>query len=49
MRYVLTQIYYVVIYVGENSFFGDAFPLVQQRRFCINPNEGFMAQLNAFE
>jgi hypothetical protein len=23
--------------------------LVQQRRFCINPNEGFMAQLNAFE
>ncbi|XP_069687250.1 serine/threonine/tyrosine-interacting protein-like isoform X2 [Periplaneta americana] len=27
----------------------DAFALVQQRRFCINPNEGFMAQLTEFE
>ncbi|KAK7792264.1 hypothetical protein R5R35_000070 [Gryllus longicercus] len=26
-----------------------AFNLVQQRRFCINPNEGFMAQLAEFE
>lgn len=26
-----------------------AFTLVQQRRFCINPNEGFMAQLAEFE
>lgn len=23
--------------------------MVQQRRFCINPNEGFMAQLTEFE
>ncbi|XP_021913090.1 serine/threonine/tyrosine-interacting protein-like isoform X2 [Zootermopsis nevadensis] len=27
----------------------DAFSMVQQRRFCINPNEGFMAQLTEFE
>ncbi|XP_054262660.1 serine/threonine/tyrosine-interacting protein B-like [Macrosteles quadrilineatus] len=27
----------------------DAFTLVQQNRFCINPNEGFMAQLAEFE
>ncbi|KAK9503180.1 hypothetical protein O3M35_011805 [Rhynocoris fuscipes] len=27
----------------------DAYELVQQRRFCINPNEGFMAQLREFE
>uniref|UniRef100_A0A1B6HWI4 Tyrosine-protein phosphatase domain-containing protein n=2 Tax=Homalodisca TaxID=139475 RepID=A0A1B6HWI4_9HEMI len=27
----------------------DAFTLVQQSRFCINPNEGFMAQLAEFE
>mgnify|MGYP002716838774 FL=1 len=27
----------------------EAFSLVQQRRFCINPNEGFMAQLSEFE
>ncbi|KAK6621132.1 hypothetical protein RUM43_011438 [Polyplax serrata] len=27
----------------------EAFTLVQQRRFCINPNEGFMAQLREFE
>lgn len=26
-----------------------AFQVVQQRRFCINPNEGFMAQLSEFE
>ncbi|XP_067011290.1 serine/threonine/tyrosine-interacting protein [Anabrus simplex] len=26
-----------------------AFSLVQQRRFCINPNEGFMQQLAEFE
>ncbi|XP_046981571.1 serine/threonine/tyrosine-interacting protein-like [Schistocerca americana] len=26
-----------------------AFGLVQQRRFCINPNEGFLAQLTEFE
>ena len=23
--------------------------MVQERRFCINPNEGFMAQLKEFE
>lgn len=23
--------------------------MVQQRRFCINPNEGFMAQLREYE
>lgn len=27
----------------------DAFSMVQQHRFCINPNEGFMAQLTEFE
>uniref|UniRef100_A0A1B6M9D4 Tyrosine-protein phosphatase domain-containing protein n=1 Tax=Graphocephala atropunctata TaxID=36148 RepID=A0A1B6M9D4_9HEMI len=27
----------------------DAFTLVQQSRFCVNPNEGFMAQLAEFE
>lgn len=27
----------------------DAYDLVQQRRFCINPNDGFMAQLREFE
>ncbi|KAJ8672375.1 hypothetical protein QAD02_003634 [Eretmocerus hayati] len=27
----------------------DAFSIVQQRRFCINPNDGFMAQLREFE
>nr|CAD7592310.1 unnamed protein product [Timema genevievae] len=27
----------------------EAFSLVQQRRFCINPNEGFIAQLAEFE
>ncbi|GFG32565.1 hypothetical protein Cfor_12346 [Coptotermes formosanus] len=27
----------------------DAFSMVQERRFCINPNEGFMAQLKEFE
>nr|CAD7423785.1 unnamed protein product [Timema monikensis] len=27
----------------------EAFSLVQQRRFCINPNEGFIAQLSEFE
>ncbi|KAJ9586105.1 hypothetical protein L9F63_020257 [Diploptera punctata] len=27
----------------------QAFTMVQQRRFCINPNEGFMAQLTEFE
>ncbi|XP_075233813.1 serine/threonine/tyrosine-interacting protein-like isoform X2 [Lycorma delicatula] len=26
-----------------------AFQVVQQKRFCINPNEGFMAQLSEFE
>ncbi|XP_034941620.1 serine/threonine/tyrosine-interacting protein-like isoform X2 [Chelonus insularis] len=26
-----------------------AYALVQQRRFCINPNEGFMAQLREYE
>ncbi|XP_014603523.1 PREDICTED: serine/threonine/tyrosine-interacting protein-like isoform X2 [Polistes canadensis] len=26
-----------------------AYTLVQQRRFCINPNEGFMAQLREYE
>jgi serine/threonine/tyrosine-interacting protein len=27
----------------------EAFTIVQQRRFCINPNEGFMWQLKEFE
>ncbi|XP_073991425.1 serine/threonine/tyrosine-interacting protein-like isoform X1 [Rhodnius prolixus] len=27
----------------------EAYDLVQQRRFCINPNDGFMAQLREFE
>ncbi|XP_051153497.1 serine/threonine/tyrosine-interacting protein B-like [Leptopilina boulardi] len=26
-----------------------AYAIVQQRRFCINPNEGFMAQLKEYE
>lgn len=26
-----------------------AYAIVQQRRFCINPNEGFMAQLREYE
>lgn len=26
-----------------------AYTIVQQRRFCINPNEGFMAQLREYE
>lgn len=26
-----------------------AYAIVQQRRFCINPNEGFMAQLQEYE
>ena len=49
MCYVLTPIYCIVIYFWQHSFFRDAFSLVQQRRFCINPNEGFMAQLKEFE
>ncbi|KAL1131941.1 hypothetical protein AAG570_011552 [Ranatra chinensis] len=27
----------------------EAYDIVQQKRFCINPNEGFMAQLREFE
>ncbi|XP_012278740.1 serine/threonine/tyrosine-interacting protein isoform X2 [Orussus abietinus] len=27
----------------------QAYAIVQQRRFCINPNEGFMAQLREYE
>ncbi|XP_015605613.1 serine/threonine/tyrosine-interacting protein isoform X2 [Cephus cinctus] len=27
----------------------EAYAIVQQRRFCINPNEGFMAQLREYE
>lgn len=29
--------------------FRDAFLLVQGKRFCINPSDGFMAQLKEYE
>lgn len=29
--------------------FRQAYAIVQQRRFCINPNEGFMTQLREYE
>lgn len=33
----------------EYDLFRRAYTIVQQRRFCINPNEGFMAQLREYE
>lgn len=44
-----TNILHYNLFLGNIHFFRDAFSLVQQRRFCINPNEGFMAQLKEFE
>ncbi|KAK0083449.1 hypothetical protein PV326_006722 [Microctonus aethiopoides] len=35
----------VLAYMMEN----EAFAIVQQRRFCVNPNEGFLAQLHEYE
>lgn len=32
-----------------NIYFRRAYSMVQQRRFCINPNEGFMTQLKEYE
>lgn len=32
-----------------NINFRRAYSMVQQRRFCINPNEGFMTQLREYE
>lgn len=34
---------------GSFSFLREAFHYVQQRRFCINPNEGFVQQLIEYE
>ncbi|KAK9295043.1 hypothetical protein QLX08_010523 [Tetragonisca angustula] len=41
----------VLAYVMETYGLSQtrAYALVQQRRFCINPNEGFMAQLREYE
>lgn len=41
----------VLAYVMETYGLSQmrAYAIVQQRRFCINPNEGFMAQLREFE
>lgn len=33
----------------EYDLFRRAYAIVQQRRFCISPNEGFMAQLREYE
>lgn len=33
----------------EVNFSRRAYTIVQQRRFCINPNEGFMTQLKEYE
>lgn len=32
-----------------NIYCRHAYTMVQQRRFCINPNEGFMTQLREYE
>ncbi|XP_017799608.1 PREDICTED: serine/threonine/tyrosine-interacting protein-like [Habropoda laboriosa] len=41
----------VVAYVMETYGLSqvNAYAVLQQRRFCINPNEGFMAQLREYE
>ncbi|OAD53098.1 Serine/threonine/tyrosine-interacting protein [Eufriesea mexicana] len=41
----------VLAYVMETYELSQmrAYTIVQQRRFCINPNEGFMAQLREYE
>ncbi|KAK0163389.1 hypothetical protein PV327_007074 [Microctonus hyperodae] len=41
----------VLAYVMEkyNYSRSEAFAIVQQRRFCVNPNEGFLAQLHEYE
>lgn len=41
----------VLAYVMETYGLSQtcAYAIVQQRRFCINPNEGFMAQLREYE
>lgn len=41
----------VIGYVMESHglSYKDTFALVQQRRFCINPNEGFAQQLKEYE
>eukprot|EP00842_Homolaphlyctis_polyrhiza_P001970 jgi/Hompol1/2774/HPOL_006156-RA len=42
---------FVVAYLMEyhNFTFGDAFQIVQNRRFCMNPIEAFKFQLKEFE
>lgn len=30
-------------------YFRQAYTIVKQKRYCINPNEGFMAQLKEYE
>lgn len=41
----------VIAYIMEKYglSYRDAFAHVQQKRFCINPNEGFVQQLNEYE
>lgn len=37
-----------IVCIDEKTY-RRAYAIVQQRRFCINPNEGFMAQLKEYE
>ena len=42
---------FIRIHITNNIQFvyRKAFTILQQRRFCINPNDGFMAQLREYE
>lgn len=40
---------YLKIYFKAILFYREAFKLVKERRACISPNEGFVAQLAEYE